>query len=383
LPFGVHLRANTHAAIHITEIQPIFAGRIWPYERVLPNERLRAGDIVYLVEGYGDLYAWGYATKVEPYQDVNLEKEMLRVSVSRPVIRAGLLSVDQIKQQPSLAKLYAQPRAGLTELDVNQVKAFNQLIRSQGVESPADPSDDDTPVVVVSGSHRPTMERSFVLDQPVKIEERRYVEFKEIKGQNPVDSIKNTADEYAVALLNKEGGSIFWGVRDTDRVVVGVHLDYRQRDEIRRTVSQKLAQIQPSFPVSLFNLDFYPVRNEQGQEIEDLWIFEANIPGGSQTDLYATGGDEVFVKTDGGKQKLSHTQVIAEVERRKGLQRVESRDPDEDAMYAILAELTRRMQTNEGDAWYPGKEVNALKYEGCNDSRYWYMSRQKHGHSQT
>ena len=22
-------------------------------------------------------------------------------------------------------------------------------------------------------------------------------------------------------------------------------------------------------------------------------------------------------------------------------------------------------------------------YEGCNDSRYWYMSRQKHGHSQT
>ena len=103
------------------------------------------------------------------------------------------------------------------------------------------------------------------------------------------------------------------------------------------------------------------MRNEQGQEIEDLWIFEANIPGGSQTDLYATGGDEVFVKTDGGKQKLSHTQVIAEVERRKGLQRVEARDPDEDAMYAILAELTRRMQTNEGDAWYPGKEVNALK----------------------
>jgi hypothetical protein len=317
--------------------------------------------LVYLVEGYGDLYAWGYVTKVEPYQDVNLEKELLRVSVSRPVVRAGLLGADQIKQQPSLAKLYAQPRTSLTELDANQVKAFNNLIRSQGVESPADISEDDPPTVVISGSHRPTMERSFVFNQPVKIEERRYTEFKEIKWQNPVDSIKNSADEYAVALLNKEGGSIFWGVRDTDRVVVGIHLDYRQKDEIRRTVSQKLAQIQPPFPVSLFNLDFYPVRDEQGQEIEDLWIFEAEIPGGSPTDLYATGGDEVFVKTDGGKQKLSHMQVIAEVERRKSLQRVEARDPDEDAMFAIVAEMMRRMQTNEGDAWYPGQEISGLK----------------------
>ena len=187
----------------------------------------------------------------------------------------------------------------------------------------------------------------------MKIEERRYAEFKEITGRNPVDSIKNTADEYAVAFLNKEGGSIFWGIRDTDRVVVGVHLTYQQRDDIRRTVCQKFAQIQPSFSVSLFNLDFYPVRDEQGQDIDDLWIFEAEIPEGSPTDLYATGGGEVFIKTDGGKQKLSHTQKIAEVERRKGIQRAEAHDPDEDEMFARVAELTMHARSNTGDAWFP------------------------------
>lgn len=205
------------------------------------------------------------------------------------------------------------------------------------------------------------MERVFTLDHPVKIEETRYAEFKQIKGQNPVDSINNTADEYAVALLNKEGGSIFWGIRDTDRVVIGVRLDYQQRDEVRRIVFNKLAQIQPHFPISLFNLDFHPVRDGEGRDIEDLWIFEADIPGGSPTDLYATGSGEAHVKTDGGKQKLSYMQMVAEITRRKGLQRIESRDSDEDAMFAIVAELTRRTRANE-NGWFPaiGSEDHKL-----------------------
>ena len=48
----------------------------------------------------------------------------------------------------------------------------------------------------------------FVQDQPVPFEETRLYEFKEVKGRNPAGSITNTADEYAVAFLNSEGGRI-------------------------------------------------------------------------------------------------------------------------------------------------------------------------------
>jgi hypothetical protein len=200
---------------------------------------------------------------------------------------------------------------------------------------------------------RREFERIFVRNQPMTVAENRYVEFKEIKGQNPVDSIKNTADEYAVAFLNKQGGSIFWGIRDSDRVVVGVQLDHQKKDDICRTVSNKFAQIQPRIPVSDFNLDFHAISDEQGKIIDDLWIFEVNVPQGLPTVLYATGGNEVHVRTDGGKQKLDFLQVVAEIERRKGLSKNEARDPDEDVMFTKVVELTMCARTNTGDAWFP------------------------------
>src|SRR5262245_52485044 len=97
----------------------------------------------------------------------------------------------------------------------------------------------------------------FVLNEPIFEEETRHCEFKEIKGRNPVDIIKNSADEYVVAFLNSEGGRIYWGIRDSDRVVVGVKLTSSQRDEIRRVVGEKLAQIQPSISPTAFRINFH------------------------------------------------------------------------------------------------------------------------------
>ncbi len=340
------------APIHITDIQPSYAGRLWPYEKIFPNDRLRGGDVAYLASGYGDLYAWGYVSKIEPYEDRDLGKEMFRVSVSRPVIRQGLLSAEQVRQSPILAKVLAKIETNLIELTVDEAKALNQLLRSQGVETPPDPEEEAAPTPEQPQSRRANPERTFILNKSVRIEETRYAEFKAVTARNPVDSIKNTADEYAVALLNKEGGSIFWGIRDNDRVVVGLALDYQQRDEIRREVSNKLSQIQPHFPISLFNLDFHPVKNDDRQDIEDLWVFEMDIPGGASTELYATASGEVHVKTDGGKQKLNYSQIVAEV-RRRSVQQAEPHDPDEDTMFAIVAEMTRRARTSTGDAWFP------------------------------
>jgi hypothetical protein len=47
--------------------------------------------------------------------------------------------------------------------------------------------------------------KSFIINEPVNFEETRYSEFKEIKGNNPVRSIVDVVDQYAVAFLNCEG----------------------------------------------------------------------------------------------------------------------------------------------------------------------------------
>ncbi len=172
---------------------------------------------------------------------------------------------------------------------------------------------------VTSGFRRDDVapHHAFVLGQPVPLEETRHVEFKELSGKSPADSIKNTADEYAVAYLNREGGKIYWGVRNSDRAAVGVKLDYAQRDAVRRVVSEKLSQIRPPVPISAFSCEFHPVRDDAGHFTPDLYVCELEVPKGSDRELYATGGGEVFVKTDGGKRKLDVQQIIAEATRRR------------------------------------------------------------------
>jgi predicted HTH transcriptional regulator len=61
----------------------------------------------------------------------------------------------------------------------------------------------------------------FVLNQPVGLEESLTCELKEVKTR-PVQAIGKIVDRYVVAFLNAAGGSIYWGIRDADRVVTGV-----------------------------------------------------------------------------------------------------------------------------------------------------------------
>lgn len=151
-----------------------------------------------------------------------------------------------------------------------------------------------------------TVGARFVLGQPMRIEENRYYEFKEVKGTNPVRAIGAVVDQYAVAFLNVGDhgiGRIYWGVRDTDRIVVGVKLSFRERDEIRRLVTEKLHQIQPPIAPSAYEVKIHPV-HDSGGVVPDLFIVEVKIPSSPSDILYATGKDEVYVKTDAGKKRL-------------------------------------------------------------------------------
>lgn len=155
----------------------------------------------------------------------------------------------------------------------------------------------------------------FVQGQMVQMAEDRQHEFKEITGNKPVDTIKSMADDYAVAFLNSEGGSIYWGIKDS-REVGGVGLNAKQRDEVRRVVSEKLAQIRPEIAVSSFRVECHPVYDGQGQAIAETCVVEVAVPPGSPKVLYFTGSGDAFVKVDGAKRKLAGPQIQAEIQKR-------------------------------------------------------------------
>ncbi len=155
----------------------------------------------------------------------------------------------------------------------------------------------------------------FVLDQPLPFEETRFYEFKEIVGGNASRSITDTSDIYAVAFLNREGGRIFWGVRNNDRITVGVKLDEEQRDEVRRIVSEKLGAIRPPISVDDWHLEFHNVYDLPGETIEDLWVVELLVSPPQRRDIFYTGKGELHVKTEGGKKKLLGIEVTEFIRR--------------------------------------------------------------------
>ncbi len=149
----------------------------------------------------------------------------------------------------------------------------------------------------------------FIQNQPVPFEETLFYEFKEVKGRNPVNRITKDSDEYAVAFLNREGGRIFWGVRDSDRIIVGVILNEQQRDEVRRKVSEKLGAIRPPISVEDWDLEFHSVDNLQKETVQDLWVIELVVRPPQEKDIFYTSKWELHVKTEGGKKKLLGPEV--------------------------------------------------------------------------
>ncbi|CAB3963807.1 DNA replication and repair protein RecF [Burkholderia aenigmatica] len=152
-------------------------------------------------------------------------------------------------------------------------------------------------------------------------QENRSCELKEIKGANPIASIKSLVDQYAVAFMNSgrpQDGSVFWGIRDEDLSIIGVSLTDRDCDELRRVVTEKLHQIVPSIAPTAYQVELHPV-SDGIKPIDNLYLVEVRIPAMRRTLLFATGSQEVYVKTDAGKRRLSAVEIQYELLRRVGI----------------------------------------------------------------
>lgn len=144
----------------------------------------------------------------------------------------------------------------------------------------------------------------FVLNQPVGFEESLTCEFKEVKAQ-PVQTIGKIVDEYVVAFLNTSGGSIYWGIRDVDRVVTGVSATDRVRDELKQVIGQKVSAIAPPVSPLMVNAPFHGVCDAKGRLLDSTCVLEVRVTKPNATGLFFTGSGAAYRRTIGGTQKLS------------------------------------------------------------------------------
>lgn len=165
------------------------------------------------------------------------------------------------------------------------------------------------------------LKTKYTLGQRYPSQENRYFEFKEIKGTHPLSSIKSVVDQYAVAYLNSTEpleGRIVWGVTDGDIKVVGVSLTDQECDELRRTIVDKLHQITPAIAPTAYRVEFHEIGDGR-RPIPNLYLIEVKVPSARRTLLFATGSQEVYVKTDAGKKKLTIAEIQQELLSRCGI----------------------------------------------------------------
>lgn len=175
------------------------------------DPRLRAGDVVYLIAAYSELYGWGYVVNVTTYRDDQLGKEAFKVKVTRPVVRHNLVQAEAIKRLPTLGRIFETSDLNLIELQPHQVNTFNRLIRSQGAEAPADVEEVKNPgehlyrlekVYFAANGSRTTLIELMDVLRDVKTEEEAWDEADYMRDEGWVETIGDNGPPL-VRLLHK------------------------------------------------------------------------------------------------------------------------------------------------------------------------------------
>lgn len=157
----------------------------------------------------------------------------------------------------------------------------------------------------------------YTLGMEVKETESRNIKYKEIKGNNPCNSIIDAAEIYINAFLNSrviDIGIIKWGISDTG-IVKGVKLSKKDKDVIDRKISERIGQMKPYVSADIVNIVYENILTEN-EIAENLFIVEIVVKRWASDILFSTSKGDVYIKTEGGKKKLDVYDVQNELKAR-------------------------------------------------------------------
>ncbi len=241
------------------------------------EKNLNEGDILYLANTEIGIYAWGYLSEIN--QSGSTENHFIKIS--RGAIKPSLVSKSQVQQTKDIAELLLFNEGRFAFLTNKQVKSINSLM-THGVSKPPSPRN-----------------QQFIINQPVEENEGLYTEFKEIN----ISKIPDVAYDYAQSFLNQDGGRIYFGIRDKDKTIVGINIEYSKRDEIQQKVENKIYSIKPRVnPIEHYSMEFHPVIDTNGNCINDCYVFELEVkPSASKN--YESAGGKYSIKTFSCKRR--------------------------------------------------------------------------------
>lgn len=151
--------------------------------------------------------------------------------------------------------------------------------------------------------------KKMVKDKIVEMEENRIYEFKSVVSKNPAKAISDSAEDYICAYLNSNGGKLFYGIDDNGKVS-GVHLTKEDKDSLRKQISVKIAQIEPHIDPTSVVFYFHDVEDHNSIQLEDQYVVEIIVPPSYEKQLYFTGSNKAWIKSDGVKQQLRSTALV-------------------------------------------------------------------------
>lgn len=173
---------------------------------------------------------------------------------------------------------------------------------------------------------------NFVKGEIFQKEEGKLIEFKRevdlSTSKNLVSGIADYAEKYIIGFLNAvTAGELYIGI-DNSGNIVGIQLSERDRDEILKSIPNKIISVKPTVPMSSYDIDIIDVFDSAGNVIKDLNVIHIYVLQPDQDDfpyrgaknsvwLYSTDENESYYKKGSNCFKLSYEQVLAENNKRK------------------------------------------------------------------
>jgi|LakMenEpi03Aug12_release.lakeMendotaPanAssembly.Ray.scaffolds.fasta_scaffold391955_1 hypothetical protein len=111
-------------------------------------------------------------------------------------------------------------------------------------------------------------EEAYIRYSVIELEENEVNEFKEVTPESVCNSIRKHLSRAAIAFLNNQGGSIYFGVADSGEVR-GFETDRTTRDRIANLVVKIMDNVAPPVSSDSYKIKFIPLI-ENGQVCRDI-----------------------------------------------------------------------------------------------------------------